>query len=122
VLPILFFVGPIGIRTAVVVLIAALYAGAWLAAQRLRRRGLHAASAYDFILPALFSGLVAARLYYVLVFDPAWYLGRPAELVTVWKGGFGEEGGFLGALAAGMWPAPERRLHVPRGRTTKKED
>jgi phosphatidylglycerol:prolipoprotein diacylglycerol transferase len=110
VFPILFFVGPVGIRTAGVIVIAALFAGAWLAARRLRQRALPGALAYDFVAPALLSGLVGARLAYALVFDPAWYLERPTELLAVWKGGFAEEGGLLGALAAAVWWC--RRRHV----------
>ena len=59
--------------------------------------GLPAALAYDVVTPALLSGLVGARLWYALTFDPAWYLGRPAELLAIWKGGFAEEGGGLRA-------------------------
>ena len=101
--PILFFIGPLGIRTAGVVVIVAIWMGAWLAARRLRQRGLSEGLAYDFILPALLSGLVVARFYYALAFDPAWYLERPTELLWVWKGGFAEEGGFFGAVAAAVW-------------------
>jgi phosphatidylglycerol:prolipoprotein diacylglycerol transferase len=103
VLPILFFIGPVVIRTAVVVVAVALFVGAWLGARRLRRRGLPAALASDFVLPALLAGLVGARLWHALAFDPAWYLGRPLELFVVWKGGFAEEGGFVGALLAALW-------------------
>lgn len=101
--PILFFMGPLGVRTALVVVIAAVFAGAWLAGRRLRQRDLPVALVYDFVTPALLSGLVGARLWYALVFDPAWYLGRPLELLAVWKGGFAEEGGFLAALLAAVW-------------------
>lgn len=101
--PILFFVGPIGIRSAVIVVIAAVFAATWLAARRLRRHGLPPALAYDFVTPALVSGLAGARLWYALTFDPAWYLAGPVELLAIWRGGFAEEGGFLGALGAAVW-------------------
>ncbi|MBI5627651.1 MAG: prolipoprotein diacylglyceryl transferase, partial [Candidatus Rokubacteria bacterium] len=90
-------------RSAGVIVIAALFAGAWLSARRLRQRALPGALAYDFVAPALLSGLVGARLAYALAFDPAWYLERPTELLAVWKGGFAEEGGFLGALVVAVW-------------------
>jgi phosphatidylglycerol:prolipoprotein diacylglycerol transferase len=103
VFPILFFAGPVGIRTAGVVALAALFVGAWFTAHRLERRGLPRGLAYDVISPALLAGLLAARVVYALAFDPAWYFERPMELLAVWKGGFAEEGGFLGALAAAVW-------------------
>lgn len=93
--PILFFAGPVGIPTAGVVALAALFVGAWFAAHRLERRGLPRGLAYDVISPTLLAGLVAARVAYALAFDPAWYFERPMELLAVWKGGFAEEGGFL---------------------------
>lgn len=101
--PILFFVGPVGIRTAVVVVVVAVCAGAWVAARRMRRRGLPAALVHDVVAPALVAGLVGARLVHALAFDPAWFLSRPSELLAIWKGGFAEEGGFLGGVAAAMW-------------------
>lgn len=108
--PILFFVGPVGVRTAVVIVVAAILVGAWLAARGLRRRGLPPSLSYDFVTPALLSGLVGARLWYALAFDPAWYLRRPADLLAVWKGGFAEEGGFLAALAVAVWWCRRRRV------------
>jgi phosphatidylglycerol:prolipoprotein diacylglycerol transferase len=108
--PILFFIGPVGVRTAVIVGIAALYAGGWLAARRLGRQGLPGAPAYDFLTPGLLAGLVGARLWYALVFDPGWYLARPTELLAIWKGGFAEEGGFLAALMAAVWWCRRRRV------------
>lgn len=101
--PILFFIGSLGVRTAVLAVAVAVFAGARLAARRLRSRGLPAALAYDFVTPTLLSGVAGARLWYALAFDPAWYLSRPMELFAVWKGGFAEEGGFLGALLAALW-------------------
>jgi phosphatidylglycerol:prolipoprotein diacylglycerol transferase len=108
--PILFFIGPVGIRSSAVVVIAALLIGAWFAARALRRDGLPPALAHDFMTPALLAGLAGARLSYALTFDPMWYLSRPIELLAFWKGGFAEEGGFLGALAATVWWCRRRRV------------
>lgn len=108
--PILIFIGPVGIRTAAIVALGAVVVGARLAARRLRPRGLPEALAWDFVTPVLVAGVVGARLWYALVFDPGWYLRRPLELLAVWKGGFAEEGGFVGALAAAAWWCRRRRV------------
>lgn len=110
--PILFFIGPIGIRTAGVVAVAALLLTAWLAARRLARQGLPGSLAYDFVAPALIAGLVGARLAHAVAFDPAWYVERPLELAAVWKGGFAEEGGFLLVLVATVWWCRRRRVSL----------
>jgi phosphatidylglycerol:prolipoprotein diacylglycerol transferase len=108
--PILFFVGPIGIRTAVVIVVVAVVVATRLSVRRLEQRALPPPLASDFVGPGLVAALVGARLSYAVAFDPAWYVRRPIELLAVWKGGFAEEGGFLGALAAAAWWCRRRRV------------
>lgn len=101
--PLLVSAGPIGLQTAGVVAIIALWVAVEVAAKELARRGHGPDAVHDFIWPALVVGLIGARLAYVLLLDPAWYLTHPWQMVAVWKGGLAEEGAFLGGLGAGIW-------------------
>ena len=44
--------------------------------------------------------LVGARLGHCLLYDPAYYLSHPLEILEVWKGGLASHGGAVGILAA----------------------
>jgi phosphatidylglycerol:prolipoprotein diacylglycerol transferase len=66
--------------------------------------------AWDFLGPALLAGLIGARVAYVLLLDPEWYLARPWQAMAVWKGGLAEEGAFLGGLAALVWWCRKRSI------------
>src|SRR5687768_3558589 len=62
--------------------------------------------------------LAGARLMYVVVEiareseTGREYLAHPLQILAIWKGGLVMYGGFLGALAAGMWCAKRRGLDV----------
>ena len=44
--------------------------------------------------------ILGGRLGFVLFYEPAYYLGHPAEIVKVWQGGMSFHGGFLGVVIA----------------------
>lgn len=101
--PLLFQLGPFAFRSFPAMLALAVLAGGALAAAEFRRRGLDPALANDFLTPAVFLGLAGARLYYVLLFDPGWYLTRPGELVAIWRGGLAFHGALLAGLGTALW-------------------
>jgi phosphatidylglycerol:prolipoprotein diacylglycerol transferase len=101
--PLLLQIGPVGIRAFPVVLTGALLAGNQLAAREFRRRGLDPDLASDFLTPAIILGLVGARLFHVLVFDPAWYLAHPSDLLALWTGGLAYPGALVAGLGAALW-------------------
>ena len=57
-------------------------------------------AAADFILYLIIGIVAGARIAYVLVYNPMFYLGNPAEIIMVWHGGLSFHGGFLGAIIA----------------------
>lgn len=48
------------------------------------------------ILGVVFGG----RIGYTMFYQPAYYLGHPAEILKVWQGGMSFHGGFLGVVVA----------------------
>lgn len=61
----------------------------------------------DFILNLamllIISGVVGARLMFVLTNHPSWFLKDPLQVFKVWEGGLAWHGGLLGGVLAG-WP------------------
>lgn len=54
----------------------------------------------DFLLYEIIGVVAGARLIYVLVYNPLFYLQNPLEIVAVWHGGLSFHGGLLGAVIA----------------------
>lgn len=47
--------------------------------------------------------LLGARLWHVLLYEPAFYWQNPIEILQIWHGGMSVMGGFLIAFAVGIW-------------------
>lgn len=86
-------------------------AGTVFATRAAKRVGLDPAKIEALALWTVLLAFVGARLFHVLFYDPAYYLARPFEALSVWKGGFSSFGGFFGAAAAFLWKG--RALGVP---------
>lgn len=100
--PILLQVGPLGLRALAVAWVVGIYAGGKLAAAEFRRRRLEPDWVYDCLTSAIVAGLVGARLFYVLLFDPVWFATHPRELINVWSG-LAFHGALLGGWGAALW-------------------
>jgi phosphatidylglycerol:prolipoprotein diacylglycerol transferase len=94
----------------------ALIALAFLAALRIAKRGaalrgLPEKFLMDLSMVLVLSGLVGARLFYV-VLNPEYYLARPWEIFKIWEGGLVFYGGFLAAAAAGFFYSRHHQMPV----------
>jgi len=54
----------------------------------------------DFLVYVIAGVVGGARLIYVFVYNPLFYLQNPLEIIAVWHGGLSFHGGLLGAIAA----------------------
>jgi phosphatidylglycerol:prolipoprotein diacylglycerol transferase len=108
--PVILSVGPIAVRTAGVMGILAAWLASTVAAREMSRRSHPPDVVRDFVVPGFLAGFIGARLAYVMLFDPAWYLAHPWQVVALWQGGFAEEGAFLGGLGAAMWWCRKRQV------------
>jgi phosphatidylglycerol:prolipoprotein diacylglycerol transferase len=83
-----------------------------LAVRLARREGIPAAAIYDISLIAVLSGVVGARLMWLLRFAPEDL--PPSQYIAVWNGGLVFYGGLLLALALGLGYCWQQRLPVAR--------
>ncbi|MBR9700243.1 prolipoprotein diacylglyceryl transferase [Candidatus Woesearchaeota archaeon] len=65
----------------------------------------------DLIFWLITGSILGARLLYVLVYNPLFYLANPLAIFMVWEGGLSIHGGLLGAVIAVMIYA--RRKSIP---------
>lgn len=112
--PVLLEIGPFVLRSYGFFVAVSLAVGAWLAAREAQRRGLDRALVYDFLLWAVIAGFAGARLYFVLLSEPGYFLERPWEIPAIWRGGLAFQGGLLAGVGAGLWFCRRRRIPLWR--------
>ena len=87
-----------------VLIMTAVLAASWLTAQQVRKRGGDPAVVWDGLVVILLSGIVGARLWYVLnatLGGSRYYLETPVKILAITEGGLHIFGAFLfGGLAA----------------------
>lgn len=77
-----------------------------------KNRGLDDKILLDGILLAFIGGIVGARLIYVLVYDPAYYLSNPLEIFFIHNGGLSIHGGLLGGFLVGILFLRKKKLPI----------
>ncbi|RJX34302.1 MAG: prolipoprotein diacylglyceryl transferase [Desulfarculus sp.] len=107
--PILFSIGPVAVHTYGVLLALGAALGLWLLGRLARLAGLDADKISSLAIWLLISGIVGARLLFVLL-EPAQFLAQPWRVFFVWEGGLVFYGGLAAALVVGLWLIRRWRL------------
>ncbi len=109
--PILFKIGPLTIYSYGVMLALAFVVGIWLATRQARREEVSANTILDLSFVALITGIIGARILFVL-FNLNYDLLHPFEIIMFWQGGLIYSGGLiLGTLCAILF-LKVRRLNI----------
>lgn len=75
-----------------------------------RKKNLGADLLWDLAFWLVLSGLIGARLWYVLVIDPSYYLAHPARIIKIWEGGMAIHGVLVfGVIALILWCRSRRQ-------------
>lgn len=98
--PVLFRIGNFGIRTYGVVLVGAFFVCLWLAKIEARRVNLSKKTIDHLANYLLLGGLLGARVYYALFYDPYYYFTKPWTLLFIWEGGLAIHGAIIGGILA----------------------
>jgi prolipoprotein diacylglyceryl transferase len=99
-----FSVGPLTVHAYALCILAGIAAALWLTTRRWEARGRDPEIVWDIVMWAVPAGIVGARLYHVLITDPAGYFGPgadPLDALRIWEGGLG----IMGAVACGALAA-----------------
>ena len=99
--PILFHIGPFTIRTYGAMVALAFLAALQVARAAARARRIGEAFLLDLVALLILTGLLGARLFYILV-NLSYFREHPWESVKVWEGGLVFYGGFLLAALVGV--------------------
>jgi phosphatidylglycerol:prolipoprotein diacylglycerol transferase len=88
----------------------AILVGWVVARQEARRKGFPEATTEKFFTLAVVTGIVGARLDYILFSDPVAYLRHPGAIFALWQGGLAVQGGLIGGIVAAVWFTQHYRL------------
>ena len=97
----LFSIGPFhvyffGLMIAIGIITAEFFAE-WLA----KKRGIKDDTILNVAIIGVIAGVVGARLFYILFYNPSFYFSHPMEIFKITEGGLSIHGGLLGAMVAG---------------------
>jgi phosphatidylglycerol---prolipoprotein diacylglyceryl transferase len=83
----------LGLMTGIGVLV-----GIYIARKEIRRKGLNEDVLYDLAIYTVVSGLVGARLFYVLFYNLNYYLKQPFDIIKIYDGGMSIHGALFVAF------------------------
>lgn len=101
--PVAIHIGPVGIHWYGLMYLIGFLGGLWLGKRRVRQfpeRGFSSHDVDNLLFYIALGVILGGRLGYVLIYQPAYYLAHPLEILALWQGGMSFHGGFLGVLLA----------------------
>jgi len=108
--PILFHLGPVTIYSYGAMLALGLLAALTMAAIRAKGIGVSKEIVVDFGLWMLISGVIGARLFYVIGHWNEEFAARPLDVIRVDQGGIVFYGGFIAAALTSIWFVRRHKL------------
>lgn len=67
----------------------------------IKRKGLNFDKMFNLIIISMIAGIVGARLFFILFYNPAYYFANPLEMLKIYEGGLSIHGGIVLAIVAG---------------------
>ncbi len=101
--------GRVVIRYYGVMYAVAFLVGMFLAKKEGKRRGIEEKLIEDYAFITMISGLIGARLYYVIL-NWAYYSKFPSEIIAVWHGGMAIHGGIIGGIIGTIIFAKKKKI------------
>lgn len=97
--PIALQLGPLMIRWYGIMIVTGIICAYFLAIKLAKKRGIEARHIEDMSLWLIVSGVVGARLYYVL-FSLPYFIEHPGSILQIWQGGLAIHGALIGGAIA----------------------
>lgn len=114
--PILCQWGPVTIYSYGVMLAIAVLVCSFLASREARTMGIRPEVIFDLVFWLVISGILGARLFYILL-NYRFFLDHPWEMLMIQKGGLAWHGGLIAATWAGIWFVRRSKKGLPLAAT-----
>lgn len=93
--------GPIHIYFFGVAVAVGIAIGTIFAINEAKKRYINSETIIDLVLISIISGVVGARLFYIVFYNPSIYFNNPSEIFKIYEGGLSIHGGIFTAIASG---------------------
>ncbi len=107
----LFRLGNISIYLFGVTIALGILAGIGIMLKEAKRKELNTEKMYDLVMYTIIVAMVGARLYYVLAFNPKYYLKNPMEILLVHQGGLSIQGALIAGILVALWYVRKNNLN-----------
>lgn len=98
--PLAFQIGPLSIHWYGIIIATGILLCYWYAVSQAKRRKIDFRHIENMALWVIFSGVLGARIYYILFFNPSYFLSNPLEILKIWQGGLAIHGALIGGALA----------------------
>ena len=99
--PIICKIGPFAIYSYGLMLALAVILCAFLLNRDCSRQGIPSSIVYDFVFVVVVSGIIGARIFYILL-NLNFFIQNPAEIIMLQHGGLAWQGGLMAGTLAGL--------------------
>ncbi len=108
-------IGTISIKMYAICILAGAFITYFIAEHNIVKAGYPKSYAEDLFFGALLSGIIGARLWYVLFYNLDTYLANPLSIFMTWNGGMAIQGGLMLGVVFGYWYTRKRKINFLRG-------
>lgn len=106
--------GPLTIHIWGLMVGIGIFLGAFTSAKFAKRRNLDPKVVWDAVPWIIFGSIFGARLFYVVFYNPSYFIGNFWKIFAIWEGGMSIIGGLIGALLLGLWKLKKKKLDLWR--------
>ena len=100
--PVAFSIGSFEIRWYGILIAAGALLAMLYAFKNCKRFGINPDKLIDAVIVGFITGIIGARLYYVIFYDFSYYMSHPLSILNLKEGGLAIYGGIIGALLGGL--------------------
>lgn len=108
----MFSIGPLTIYFFGFMIAIGASVGLFIFSREAKKQGLDHKLLMDGAIYSLISGIIGARIIFILIYNPAYYFANPLKIVSVHEGGLSIHGGILAGLIVGYWFLKKNKLPV----------